>query len=127
MRPRILNRDIVRAVCTLWPVTLDELQGGSRVIRVVEARQAAYWLGVVRGGHSRSAVARFYGRDHTTIGHGLDAANRRRAADPVFARRLAAAIAAVALMRPRPGPDTTHAWPAPMPAIATFQSFEVLG
>lgn len=126
MRARILNRDIARIVCSLWPVTLAELVGQSRVAHIVRARQAAYWLGVWRGGHSRAAVGRFYRRDHTAVLHGLAAVERRRVTDPVFACRLDACAMAVALLRPSTGPDCPYFWPAPVMVAATFQSVEVL-
>lgn len=125
--PRILNRDVARIVCGLWPVTLTELQSRGRTKRVAEARQVAFWLGVRCGGQSRAAVGRFYDRDHTSVMHGLRAVEARRAGDVEFARRLALAVACVAVLRPRHGPDYAIGWAMPVAAAARFQTLEVLG
>lgn len=126
MKARILSRDVARVVCRLWPVTLADLQGRSRARRISEPRQVAYWLGVRHCGRSMPEVGHYYGRDHTSVHHGVHAVDRRMAQDGDFAAKVMTAQALVKLLRPVAWPDGRIGLPAPMPASATFQSFEVL-
>lgn len=67
---------LVLDACKSFHATFDEVAGRDREPRVSRARQAVWSLLEMRG-LSRSSIARAFGRDHTTVVHGIAAADKR--------------------------------------------------
>ena len=67
---------LVIDACRPFHATFEEVAGRDREPRVSRARQAVWSLLEMRG-LSRSSIARAFGRDHTTVGHGIAAADKR--------------------------------------------------
>jgi chromosomal replication initiation ATPase DnaA len=57
-------------------LTLDELRSDDRSWGVSHTRQYAMHL-MAEAGHSGPVIGRFFGRDHTTVQHGIRAARAR--------------------------------------------------
>jgi chromosomal replication initiation ATPase DnaA len=75
------NRDrILRAVCRLNRVSLDELKSRSHARRIVRVRQQAMYLLRTRLRMSFSSIGRLLNRDHTTVLHGVRAHAERTGA-----------------------------------------------
>lgn len=73
-------RQIAELVCMWYGVTIDQLRGQSRMDVCVHPRQCAmYWMRRA-GGWSYPQIGRFFGRDHTTVLHGVREHAKRRAA-----------------------------------------------
>lgn len=74
--------DLVDQICARRGVTRLELCGNRRTRSVAAARQELWWL--IRRNPERSysyqEIARWFGRDHTTVLHGVGAHERRFAA-----------------------------------------------
>jgi chromosomal replication initiation ATPase DnaA len=74
--------ELLDRVCAQRGVTRSELCGDARTQSVAAARQELWWL--IRHHPDRSysfvEIARFFGRDHTTVLHGVAAYERRCAA-----------------------------------------------
>lgn len=124
MSGKFLTQEIARVVCGIWPVTIAQLQARSLSRRHSVPRQVAYWLCVRHGGRSTKLTGWWFGRDHSSVVYGVQAVDARMARDPHFAAQVMKAVGLVKLLRPAFGLDC--AWPAPMPAFASFQSVEVL-
>lgn len=72
-------RDIAAEVCLRRCVTLDELQGPSRLRRIAWPRQELMYR-LRESGKSLTWIGNFLGgRDHTTIYHGANAHRNRMA------------------------------------------------
>lgn len=70
---------VVTATAAERHVTLAELWSTSRTPRVSHARQLL-WSRLEMAGLCRSEIARAFGRDHSTVIHGIAAADRRAGA-----------------------------------------------
>lgn len=68
--------EIAASVAADNGLTLAELRGDIRAFEVSRPRQYAMKL-MADAGHSQSAIGRFFGRDHTTVMHGIRAAKAR--------------------------------------------------
>lgn len=68
--------DITAAVAVLHGLTADDLRGRSSTQRIARPRQEAMLI-MREAGYSLSRIARFFGRDHTTVMHGIAAAKAR--------------------------------------------------
>lgn len=78
--PRLTMREIAMSVAEKYGLTLLDLMGESRLARIAHPRQEAMWL-IRQGGRcSLPMIGRFFGRDHTTILHGVRAHELRIAA-----------------------------------------------
>jgi len=126
MKAKVRSVEIARIVSLLWDVPVDDLRSRSQARRHSVPRQIAYWLGVRYGGQSTVDAGWWYGRDHTSVMHGVRSIDRRMAADAGFRNMVMTAAGLVRLLRPVTGPDSRLTWPAPVPVPATLQSFEVL-
>lgn len=62
---------IVRAVCELWNISRNDLLGEKHSWRYAHPRQAAYLLASDFSLSSIAGIGRFFGRDHTTVLHGI--------------------------------------------------------
>jgi chromosomal replication initiation ATPase DnaA len=73
--------DLVAGVCRAHGVTLDEVCGRQRTQAVSWARHEAWWrLRHHPGRHySLAEIGRLFGRDHTTVRHGIELHDRRSA------------------------------------------------
>ena len=60
-------------------IPLDVLLGPCRDAWIVQARQGLMWVLRNRLGLSYPEIGRVMKRDHTTVKHGVDAENKRRA------------------------------------------------
>ena len=77
--------EIAHAVCAHYDVTSDELFRRTRGSRsVVQARQVFMWLAKDRTIKSYPEIARYLGRDHTTVIHGVRATDNQLATDDRF-------------------------------------------
>lgn len=84
-RPRM--SDIVSAVVESYDVPRERLMGPSRAQEYAFPRQVAMLIGV-RAGHAASAVGRHFGRDHTTVLHGVSKIEWLLARDDVMALKV---------------------------------------
>jgi len=71
MTPRERNFTIIREIAMQHGVTVETIMGRSRDPQDVRARWAAYAAVKHRRGLSHCAVGRVFGRDHSTILHGI--------------------------------------------------------
>jgi len=109
-RPRV--SDVKRAVCREHGLTVLDLEGQSRLAKVVRARQVAMYLTRQLSAKSFTDVGRFFGgRDHSTALHAYNKIKRLRSEDADLDReiaglenRIGAASAAA-----RPERDAPHA------------------
>jgi chromosomal replication initiation ATPase DnaA len=76
--------DFVDEVCRRRGVTREELCGRGRTQAVVRARQELWWQlrQHPERHYSLCEIGRLFGRDHSTVLHGIDA-YRRRLHDPL--------------------------------------------
>jgi chromosomal replication initiation ATPase DnaA len=58
-------------ICRAANVTVQELHSKERTRALVDARHAVWLLLYEHVGHSFNDIARMYGRDHTTVAHGV--------------------------------------------------------
>jgi chromosomal replication initiation ATPase DnaA len=66
-------RDVVKRICDeLGNVTVDEVLSKSRVYRIAIARQLVMWYMVRCLRMTLSDVGRLLGKNHTTIGYGVE-------------------------------------------------------
>ena len=72
-------RNICAAMCAKHGVTMAEILGRSHEHRISHARQEVMWLASMAG-KSTGEIGRFFGRDHTTVMHGIRAHQRRMGA-----------------------------------------------
>lgn len=78
---------VKRAICKKYRLTIDELRSTARRKDIVRARHECFylmryevpWIG--QQGMSLHAIARQFGRDHTTILHGIRQHTRRLAGE----------------------------------------------
>ena len=75
-KPKI--RILAERLCGVGDVTVEELKGPSRFRKVCVVRQE-FMYQARKQGETASGIARFLNRDHTTILHGIKAAEKRRA------------------------------------------------
>lgn len=73
-------RQAIRDVSAATGVSVDDLLGRGRRRKITQARQLAMFIAREKGA-AYSAIARVFGRDHTTIIHGVRAEAARRAAE----------------------------------------------
>lgn len=73
-------RAVLEAVAEVFEVTVDQVVGRTRHREVIPARQAAMALCRELTDLSFPAIAAIFGRDHTTVVHGVAATARRVAA-----------------------------------------------
>jgi chromosomal replication initiation ATPase DnaA len=85
--------DILGQVAEVFAVDAQALAGRSRSAPVAAARHAAMWLLRERYALSSPAIGALLGRDHTTVLHGLRAAETRRRHDAAYKARLDALAA----------------------------------
>ena len=71
--------DIAAEVAADNGLTMAELRSAAKSVDIAHPRQYAMML-MVDAGHSQAAVARFFGKDHTTVMHGVKAARARMSA-----------------------------------------------
>lgn len=69
-------RRIAIDVAMKHQITIEELTGPKRHHRQAHPRQEAMFR-MKRSGYSHSAIGRFFGRDHTTVMHGVRAHEAR--------------------------------------------------
>ena len=80
--PRKAKLAVVAAVAMKHGLTLPEIMGADRRHHVAHARQEAFW--VLRDTYpemSLPAIGRMFGKDHTTVLHGIRQHEKRRAAE----------------------------------------------
>lgn len=86
VRARITVKLIVRAVAAATGVSEIDIASQRRQADIVAARHAVCWIARHLTRHSYPTIgARLGGRDHTTVMHGVDHADRLRAADIDYA------------------------------------------
>jgi len=79
-------RDCIRAASLAFHVGELEIRGRDKAQRVAHPRQAAMWLARKEGGFSYPRIGAFFGRDHSTVIHGVKAVEAR--GDEEFQDRL---------------------------------------
>jgi hypothetical protein len=83
-------RDIQKAVCKHYDVTLIDMLSRRRTAIIVKPRQVAMFLGKKLTLHSLPQIGRrFGGRDHTTVLHAVRVTPLRARADAVLAHDIA--------------------------------------
>lgn len=58
---------VLKTVAEFWNVSVDEILGDARPMRVTHPRKVVMWLLNVHCGHSSAEIGRLMRRDHTTI------------------------------------------------------------
>src|SRR3712207_4355967 len=90
-----ITQDVLHAVARAFRVPIAALHSRSRQPYVAHARQAAMYL--LRQMWPELAsypeIGKALGRDHTTVIFGVAAAEQRVQSDPVYAQRVAVALA----------------------------------
>lgn len=81
MTPRKAKMAVLTAVAIKHGLTLSEIMGKDRRHHVAHARQEAFWvLKQTYPEMSLPAIGRMFGKDHTTVLHGIRQHEKRRAA-----------------------------------------------
>lgn len=75
----------IELAATAFKVPVDQILSKSRHRHRVEARHAAMWLADRVTGKSYPVIGRAFGRDHSSVIHGVKRANEMRASDKAFA------------------------------------------
>lgn len=89
------TQSIVTVAARLFGVTEADITGQSRVVRIVEARQALAWTLREEHWSLESIGLLLGGRDHTTIIYSIERASRKKTQNTRFAERLAVLAEAV--------------------------------
>lgn len=71
-------REIIRDVCRRHNVNYDAMLSPARARRIAWPRQEAFWRLDAAGKWSTTKIGQFFGRDHTTVIHGVRAYQARR-------------------------------------------------
>jgi len=79
---------LIKAVTTVFAVSKEELLSKRRMAYIVTPRHALYYLGYKNTSHSLPSLARFLGRDHTSIIHGRNKTMERLAKNKAFALKI---------------------------------------
>jgi chromosomal replication initiation ATPase DnaA len=74
--------DVCAVICQAFQLDADQLQAQTRRAAVVWPRQVAMYLGVRQGRLSVSEVGRYFGRNHGTVSHALQAVADRMYVEP---------------------------------------------
>lgn len=82
---RLRMAQIAERIAASRGITLAELRGPSRQRPVAWCRQDAM-LALRRAGYSASTIGRYFRRDHTTVVHGVQAAEGRERGDGLLQR-----------------------------------------
>lgn len=64
-------RALEQRVCREMYVSIDQIRGKDRFPEIVAARHKVWHLAYTELGYSMARIGRIYGRDHTTIKHGI--------------------------------------------------------
>jgi chromosomal replication initiation ATPase DnaA len=80
--------EIIRACARLFRLPTNHVTGLQRMDGAREARFALY-AALRKRGHSYKTIGKFLRRDHSTIMHGVRAAEAMMAADPGYAAKVA--------------------------------------
>ena len=80
VRHRVLMRSVVREIAQERGMSADEILSDDLARHIAHARQDAM-LAMRDLGFSSPMVGAFFGKDHTTVLHGWDAAERREERD----------------------------------------------
>lgn len=83
---------IVVAVARAYDVEVADIRSERRINGIAQARQVAYLMTSRLLGWSYSRIGQAFGRDHTTIKHGCEAAAARAESSEVDARRVRRAL-----------------------------------
>jgi Bacterial dnaA protein helix-turn-helix len=96
LTPPVPMRLIVHCAAEAFGVEPRDLYLYRRPAAVADARAAVYWLAWHIGSGNKVTIGReLGGRDHTTVVFGIKACEERRALDPAFRAKLAAAANAI--------------------------------
>lgn len=84
--PRLVQsiHPFVDLVARAAKIDRGDLLGRRRSARVAQLRFALFWVARHRLGWSMQRIGRAFGRDHSTVVHGLQRANQLRRDDPEF-------------------------------------------
>lgn len=69
--PKDPRKEILKSVAKEFMITVEDIRGDCRKPVMKQARWKAAWLLHQRGTMSVAAIAKFLGKDHTTILHAL--------------------------------------------------------
>jgi chromosomal replication initiator protein len=84
----ITVHDVQLTVARNFSVSEGEFFSRCRFHDVAQPRQIAMLLAREFTKHSLPRIGTFFGRDHSTVLHGIDAAKKRIATDPELARKV---------------------------------------
>lgn len=76
-------RDLVEHAAKKTGVPVEEIQGNSRVRRIAWTRQSVYYAARMEG-ISLTEIGDFFGRDHTSVLHGIRAVKKRMQTAPAI-------------------------------------------
>lgn len=104
-QPPLRMMAAITACARVWDVPVEAIQSVRRHRRYAWPRQTAMYLSRELGHHSLLRIGQAFGRDHSTVMHGVRATAARRDADPDFAAMVQAAAAlALTLSKEAPRP-----------------------
>lgn len=86
--PRITIRAIAVMAAADFGVSIGALRSSTRTKEIVFARQAVMYLAVEQLGKTLAETGNFFGRDHSTVLHGIRRAAERIGTDAVLASRV---------------------------------------
>lgn len=86
--PRVTIRAIAVMAASDFGISMGALRSSTRSKEVVFARQAVMYLAVEQLGRTLAETGHFFGRDHTTVLHGVRRAADRIGTDAVLASRV---------------------------------------
>lgn len=101
-RPQTLRgalTPVIRECALQWGVDEADMMSRRKFNRLAEARHAAWAIGI-KLGFKPIDLGRAFGRDHSTVAHGLKMAEQKIATRPHFAERYANAIRALEMETP---------------------------
>lgn len=125
--PRITIRAIAVMAASDFGVSMGAMRSSTRTKEIVFARQAVMYLAIEQLGKTLAETGHFFGRDHTTVLHGVRRAADRIGTDAVLAsrvNRLKSKILAMETGVPTPMEPPETEEPAAPPALVDEPSPE---
>lgn len=88
-----IPNDVIEAVCEAFDVDREEVYSKSRTTRIVEARGVIWYVCRQVTMYSYPELGREFGRDHSTIIHGVTKVEARMYNDKEFSKKVATVVA----------------------------------
>lgn len=103
LRPGVLGTDlrlVLTAVSLETMIAVSDIRGPSRHAPFKRARHLFFWIGCAVCGHRPTDVARFLGKDHTTVLHAVKRIRDRLDREGPAINRIVGLIAPASLVHP---------------------------